>query len=198
MRLTHRGRAPEPPDKDILPIGHRAVQREYEGDDEHPHEEIQMGSDRRGGMRFAVLGWALAGPLAVQAQPQDSESSLRAADEAQRAAVAARDVDGATRLSHPNLIINGPSGRVITREAFIEQVRTGEIGKERFQRFPEAVRITDDIGVVLGREVVVGAPGSRDFQRKGSTTFERRYTNIYRFEGGRWLLLARQASIVSN
>jgi hypothetical protein len=79
---------------------------------------------------------------------------------------------------------------------FLESTRSGAVSKQSFERVPEAVRITGNIGVLVGHENIVAAPGSRDFARFGKTPFQRRYTNVFLFEGGRWLFLARQASVV--
>lgn len=149
-------------------------------------------------LAMSLSAFFLAAAPAAQAQGAPTEASLRAADEQQRRLIAAGDVDGVARISHPNLIINGPSGRVVMRDMLLQQVRAGEIGKERFERTPEGVKITGQIGVVVGREAVVAAPGSRDFALRGTAPFERRYINVYLFEGGRWLHLARQASVVTT
>lgn len=132
----------------------------------------------------------------AQAQQGPSEASLRAADQEQRRLVKEGDAVGLEKILHPNMVINGPDGRIVTREALLESVRTGAISKQMFERVPEAVRITGNIGVLAGHENVVAAPGSRDFVRFGNAPFQRRYINIFLFEGGRWLFLARQASVV--
>lgn len=156
-----------------------------------------MASAFPGRLVMSLSACILAAASAAQAQRAPSEASLRAVDEEQRRLIAAGDAEGVARISHPHLIINGPSGRVITRDMLLQQIRAGEIGKERFERTPEAVRITGQVGVILGREAVVAARGSRDFAQRGATPFERRYVNVYLFEGGRWLHLARQASVDS-
>jgi len=145
----------------------------------------------------AMLPVALvaAGPSLAQAAPD--EESLRAIDQEQRRLVGAGDAVGLEKILHPNMVINGPDGRVVTREMFLESTRSGAVSKQSFERVPEAVRITGNIGVLVGHENIVAAPGSRDFAKFGKTPFQRRYTNVFLFEGGRWLFLARQASVVS-
>lgn len=123
------------------------------------------------------------------------EASLRAADEEQRRLVAQNDADALAAMLHPNLIINGPLGLVATRAVLLDQIRIGGIGKEEFERMPEHVRITGNIGVLVGQETVIAAPGSIDHAERGAVKFQRRYTNVYLFQDGKWLMLARQASI---
>lgn len=143
--------------------------------------------------RFPAI--LLAAALITPVHAQD-EATLRAADQEQRRLVFEGDPAALDKILHPNMVINGPNGRIVTREMFLESVRTGAIAKERFERNPEAVKITGSVGVLAGHEIVVAAPGSRDFAIHGKTPFQRRYTNIFLFDGGRWLFLARQASVV--
>lgn len=139
------------------------------------------------GLMAAVAGGALA---------QD-EASLRAADEEQRRLVFESDVTGLRALAHPDMLINGPQGRIVTLEQFMTSVGTGAIAKEQFERVPEAVSIVGDVGTVMGHEVVVASEGSRDFAVFGDRPFQRRYTNVFIFLDGRWRFLTRQASIVA-
>lgn len=144
----------------------------------------------------AMLPVALVAAGPSLAQTVLNEESLRAIDQEQRRLVGAGDAVGLEKILHPNMVINGPDGRVVTREMFLESTRSGAVSKQSFERVPEAVRITGNIGVLVGHENIVAAPGSRDFAKFGKTPFQRRYTNVFLFEGGRWLFLARQASVV--
>jgi hypothetical protein len=147
-------------------------------------------------LMLAMLPAALFAAAPGFAQTGPSEASLRAIDQEQRRLVMSSDAEGLGKILHPNMVINGPDGRVVTREMFLESTRTGAVAKQIFERVPEAVRITGNIGVLVGHENIVAAPGSRDFVKFGKKPFQRRYTNVFLFEEGRWLFLARQASIV--
>jgi hypothetical protein len=119
----------------------------------------------------AMLPAALfaAAPSLAQAVP--TEVSLRAIDQEQRRLVGSGDAVGLEKILHPNMVINGPDGRVVTREMFLESTRSGAVSKQSFERVPEAVRITGNIGVLVGHENIVAAPGSRDFAKLGKTPF---------------------------
>jgi ketosteroid isomerase-like protein len=123
------------------------------------------------------------------------EASLRAADAEQRRLVFESDVAGLNALVHPDMLINGPSGRIVNREQFFDSVRTGAIAKEKFERVPERTAIVGDVGTVMGHEVVVAAPGSRDYATFANRPFERRYTDVFIYQEGRWRFLSRQAAI---
>ena len=123
-------------------------------------------------------------------------AAVLAVDDQQRAMVAACDVAGLGRLAHPNLRINAPGGRVITREQFLANMRSGEIAAESFDRTAEDVSISGEVAVVMGRETFTPVATSELGRTFGAKALQRRYTNIYVWQGGRWLWLARQASVV--
>lgn len=110
--------------------------------------------------------------------------------------VAASDVAGLERLAHPNLRINAPGGRVLTREQFLANMRSGEIAAEGFKRTAEEVSISGSVAVVMGRETFTPAASSELGRTFGAKALQRRYTNIYVWEEGRWLWLARHANVL--
>ena len=55
---------------------------------------------------------------------------------------------------------------------------------------------TGNVGVVMGREVVQPSGGSELGGKFGTRLLNRRFTNAFIFEKGRWYFLARQASVV--
>lgn len=126
------------------------------------------------------------------------EASVLAVDEQQRAMVATGDVPGLERLAHANLRINAPGGRVLTREQFLANMRSGEIAAEAFERTAEDVSISGNIAIVMGRETFTPAATSELGRTFGAKPLQRRYTNVYVRQHGRWMWLARQANIVAN
>jgi hypothetical protein len=126
------------------------------------------------------------------------EAKLLAADARQRAAVADVNLKDIAAISHPNLRVNAPNNRILTREDLISMVGSGEIKNEIFERTPEGVTITQDVGVIMGREVVYPGAASEQARMYGRRTLNRRYTNIYLRVGVNWLHLARHANVVST
>jgi hypothetical protein len=137
---------------------------------------------------------AVPPPAAVAHTPD--ETAVLAADARQRAVVADIDLEGIAAIAHPNLRVNAPNNRILTREDLIAMVRSGAIRNEAFERTPEMVVITGDVGVVMGREVVYPGAASEQAQMYGRKTLNRRYTNVYLREGGVWRHLARHANVV--
>lgn len=147
-----------------------------------------------------ALVLAVAAPAAAQvpaATPRNAdETAVLEADARQRDAVARVDLAAIAEIAHPNLRVNAPSNRILTREDLIRMVGSGDIRNEVFERTPEAVVITGDVGVVMGREVVYPGAASEQAKMYGQKTLNRRYTNVYLREGGAWRHLARHANVI--
>ena len=109
--------------------------------------------------------------------------------------VASADLVGLESLAHANLQINAPGGRVLSREQFLANMRNGEIATERFERTPEDVRISGTVAVVMGSEVFTPVATSELGRTFGPRPLQRRYTNVYLWEAGRWQWLARHANV---
>jgi hypothetical protein len=125
-----------------------------------------------------------------------SESSLRAADAEQMRIIVEGDAKAQSVFMHDNYIINGPANRVMRKPALVDMLAHGKMASDRFERTIEGTAITGNIGIVMGREIVRPAAGSELAGRFGSRDLQRRFTNVFIFEGGTWRFLARQASII--
>ena len=152
------------------------------------------------------FGWAasvtvmLAQPsFAAIPAPADQtvdERAILAADAQQRLAVASMDIEGIGKISDPNLRVNAPNNRILTREDLMRMVASGEIRNEVFERTPEDIVVTGDVGVVMGHEVVFPGVASEQARMYGRKTLNRRYTNVYIRSGEGWMHLARHANIM--
>jgi hypothetical protein len=150
-------------------------------------------------MRSAWLCLQLLAAAGCATVPQaTSRATVLAIDEQQRALVAAEDAAGLERLAHANLRINAPGGHVLSREQFLKNMRSGEIGAEAFERTPEDVSISGKVAVVMGHEVFTPKLESELGRIYGAKPLRRRYTNVYVWEHGHWLWLARQADVVAD
>lgn len=148
-------------------------------------------------MRSTAAFIALLAGSCVTAPSGLGQSSVLAVDEQQRAMVSEGNVAGLEALAHPNLRINAPGGHVLTREQFLANMRSGEIAAEHFDRTAEDVKITGSIAIVMGHEVFTPVATSELGRSFGAKPLQRRYTNVYIWQGGRWLWLARQANVIS-
>ena len=129
------------------------------------------------------------------AVPRDAATVVRALDERQRQLVVSADVAALEALAHPNLRINAPTGRVLTREEFLSSMRDGRISAEQFERTAESVTISGKVAAVMGRETFTPTAASELGRMYGARPLQRRYSNIYVWEGGAWRWLARHANV---
>lgn len=149
-----------------------------------------------GAVSLAVL--LMQPSLAAIPAPADQtadERAVLAADAQQRLAVASMNVEAIGKISDLHLRVNAPNNRILTREDLMRMVASGEIRNEVFERTPEEVVITGDVGVVMGHEVVFPGAASEQARMYGQKTLNRRYTNVYIRSGASWMHLARHANI---
>lgn len=136
--------------------------------------------------------------ISTAAKAQDiSEATLRAADAEQMRIIVQGDARAQQEFMHPNYMINGPTNRVMRKEALVSMLAQGQMASDRFERVIESVAITDKVGVVMGSEVVHPLPTSELGKRYGDKVLNRRFTNVFLFEGGKWRFLARQATVIN-
>lgn len=147
-------------------------------------------------MRCSLLIASLIGVLVASPAHAQNEESLRAADAAQYAAARTPDVDALAALMLPTFIINSPSGDTGTGERTLQRFRSGEVAHERFTRIIERIAITENVGIVMGREIARLSATSIDGRSRDGDTSPvlRRFTNIYLWQNSKWGWLARHAS----
>jgi hypothetical protein len=136
--------------------------------------------------------------LSTAARAQDiSEATLRAADAEQMRIIVQGDAKAQQGFMHANYIINGPSNRVMRKDVLVDMLAQGQMASDRFERVIEGLAITGNVGVVMGSEVVHPLPTSELGKRYGDKVLNRRFTNVFLFEDGKWRFLARQATVVN-
>jgi hypothetical protein len=123
-------------------------------------------------------------------------ATLRAADAEQMRIIVQGDYRAQQAFMHPNYIINGPSNEMLSKSVVVKMLSEGKMASDRFERTIERTAITGNVGIVMGREVVHPLPNSQLAGLHGDKVLNRRFTNIFLFEKGKWLFLARQATIV--
>ena len=126
-----------------------------------------------------------------------TEANLRAADAEQMRIIVDGDARAQQEFMHPNYIINAPANVVRRKPELVADLARGAMGSESFERVIEGTAITENIGIVMGREVVKPSPTSNLGMLHPGQMLQRRFTNVFLWEDGRWRFLARQASIVA-
>ncbi len=121
------------------------------------------------------------------------EQEIRKLDLAEADAIQRNDFAALNKLLAEDFTVNSPRNNVVNgREELFALMRNGITNYSSFVREPEAVLIHGNTVVVMGSETIKptgNAPGA-------GQTLRRRYTNVWMKRNGKWLLTARQASII--
>ena len=148
------------------------------------------------GASLALAAAFLGGCVTLSDRGLD-EISLRQVDELQRRIIEAQDAVRMNEIAHQNLRINAPTNQVLSRDQLLAMMRSGDIAAEDFERVPETVTISGNIGIVMGHESFTPTSSSASGRMFGVRPLKRRYTNVYKFEVGRWRFLARHANVIA-
>lgn len=137
--------------------------------------------------------------VGTQAQARMSdEETVRQLDDEERAAALKRDVPALERLWSDQFTVNAPNNAVVVgKRAVMETfVRSGVINFSSFERRIEFVRVDGDHAFIMGLETLKPI---RDAPSAGLTAGQmvnRRFTNIWKKEAGKWRLFARHANVI--
>ena len=116
------------------------------------------------------------------------EQEIRKLDLAHADAVLRGDLVAMDKLWTEDFRVNNPFNEIDKAD----RIRTGAVTYSSFVRVPESILVHKDTVIVMGRETVVPKGDSPD----AGKTINRRYTNIWMKRQGKWLLVARHASVI--
>jgi hypothetical protein len=156
-----------------------------------------MSRIRRGIRDYVLFFLVLVSFVPLLGEAQSAQvAALTEVDASQRMMVMRVDVKGLAELAHPDLRINAPTNRILTRDQFLAMMKSGQIAAEAFERVPESVSVSGNVGIVMGHELFTPTAASELGKTYGVRPLKRRYTNIYVLESGKWRWLARHANVV--
>jgi hypothetical protein len=145
---------------------------------------------------FVLIALSALSPAASPPRAAPSEANLRAADAEQMRIIVEGDAKAQQKFMHPNYIINAPANVVRRKPELVADLARGKLASESFKRVIEGTAITGNVGIVMGREVVKPAPASNLGKLHPGQNLQRRFTNVFLWEHGKWRFLARHASVV--
>jgi ketosteroid isomerase-like protein len=118
------------------------------------------------------------------------EQDILAREEENRVAFLAADLAALDRLWTDDFAVNSPHNVVGDKRRTLALLETGRIQHTSLTAEIEHKARHGDIVVVMGRDRVTDPP-------EGTIT-HRRFTNLWRLEGGSWRCFARHANVVSR
>src|SRR5262245_66656051 len=115
------------------------------------------------------------------------EQEIRAREEENRVAFLAADFATLDRLWTDDFAVNSPHNVVGDKARTMALLRSGRIRHTSMTAEIEHMSRHDNVVVVMGRNRVTDGPDG--------TITHRRFTNLWRLEGGTWRVFRRQASV---
>ena len=117
-----------------------------------------------------------------------SEDEIRKLEDIEREAFLKGDTITLYKLFSPNYVVNAHRNKVITLQDVKTFKRTGQSTFEIFDRFIEKITFTENLAIVMGREVVQTNRKDDNPDKK----ITRRYTNVWVKHKEGWILTTRQ------
>jgi len=145
-------------------------------------------------MFAALIAWA-APSFAQVYDPSATDARIVAAMAARKRMEAPKDLKEMEELFAPDMIVNSPINKAVTRANVLERMRSGAIAyePENAEVIMELVAARDNSVVMMGEEVLTPT-GNAPFAGK---RIRRRFTDIWKPVDGKWRLAIRQATITS-
>ena len=118
------------------------------------------------------------------------EQEIRTLEQAQVDALLRNDIAAIKRNWATDYVVNNPLNEVV--EASKGRIASGTRTYSSFSREVERVLIHGNTVIVMGQEIVVPSGTAPD----AGKTIIRRFTNIWMKRDGKWLMTARQATVI--
>src|SRR5688500_3465621 len=140
--------------------------------------------------KIIVIVFSLVNSLAAFTQnEQQKEAEIREMEAVEAQALLQKDIATLRKIWSPGFMVNAPLNAV-SIGGQVELVAAGITSYTSFTRIIEHVLVLKDVVITMGSETVV--PSGAD--PRAGETINRRYTNIWIKEKGKWVLAARHAN----
>ncbi|HXZ67071.1 MAG TPA: nuclear transport factor 2 family protein [Alphaproteobacteria bacterium] len=129
-------------------------------------------------------------------EPSADDSRIRAVLDARvrlEEAFEKQDAGRVTTLLASDVLVNAPINRVVAYDNILARFKTGQIHYESAETRLEFAGVRADFVVLMGEEIVRPIENTPNVGK----TVRRRFTDIWREDGGVWKLLARQGTAYS-
>lgn len=135
------------------------------------------------------VGSDTATPL--QGRASADEETIRSLDDQERTAVLNRNYAPLEHLWCDQFTVNAPNNQVVIGRRDVLALVQRIARFSSFERRIEFLRVDGDLAIVMGAETV---QPTGDAPLAGQTV-ERRFTNIWKKDGGTWCAIARHANV---
>lgn len=121
-----------------------------------------------------------------------TERTIRGLERSLVEAVLNRDLRILDTLFSDELIVSSPTNTIVKKTTVLQLVREKKISYSAYKGQIDKVIMLDDVVIVTGMESVEPI----DNAPFAGTAIERRYSQVWRKQAGKWQLVFRQASII--
>jgi ketosteroid isomerase-like protein len=121
---------------------------------------------------------------------RDWQAEIAALEEQANDAFLKRDLQRLDELFSDELLVNSPINVVNDKKKILELLGKGVIGHVSTTIHPEVMRKDGELAIVMGSDRVQNSPAD--------AVIRRRFTNVWRREGGRWRLYLRHATVIGQ
>ena len=130
----------------------------------------------------------------AQGQSRD-EAVIRSLDDQERIAALKKDTKALERLWSDRLVGNQPNNKVVAdKRALMDAL----VPRSSYVRQIEFIRVDGDFAFIMGLETIVAATDAPGVGLVAGQPTRRRFTNVWKREGGIWRLYARHANVIAD
>lgn len=134
--------------------------------------------------------------LPAQNRP-DLAATIKALEQKVVEGILAGDTNRLKEVWAPEFLVNTPRNTVAKdRAAVFQHQRAGLIDYSSFERMVEEIMVQGDVVITMGRETFVSRQDLPE--AKAGQAVKRRFTNIWMKKKGKWLQVARHASVICS
>ena len=146
-------------------------------------------------MLFVLVAGLACATTGTVASSANDEAAIRALEEQERLAVLNQNFTALEGIWSERFMVNAPNNMVAPeRSAVLGMFRQGLAHYSSFERTIERILMDRDLAIVMGAEVVKPIGNAP----MAGQTVNRRFTSIWKKEGGAWRLLARHANVIAT
>ena len=144
-------------------------------------------------LRVLFLCVAVGSASRAAGQAAESwEADIRAAEAKHLKAFLDGDGAAIEEMLSNEFVVNSPRNNIVDKKQLVGMVRSGVLTASEFTQDIERITRFGDVVFVMGSDKVVWVTPSPNAGR----TDRRRFTDVWRREGGRWVFIARQATLL--
>ena len=130
----------------------------------------------------------------AQGQSPD-EAMVRSLDDQERIAALKKDTNALERLWSDQFVGNQPNNKVVAdKRALMDAL----VPRSSYDRQIEFIRVDGDFAFIMGLETIVAAKDAPGVGLVAGQPTLRRFTNVWKREGGIWRLYARHANVIGD